>query len=80
MVETQSPLRQLRRALEPRFPQYRLAEAAGISVQWLNCLENNPSQSTSYTTANSLLRALNVERQARGLSVLVLDDLSLKVV
>jgi len=77
----QTRLLQLRKEFSnPRLTQEKLAQAAGISRQWLHSLETGKRSQTSYTTATSLLQAINTERLARNLQTLTLDQLNLKIV
>jgi DNA-binding XRE family transcriptional regulator len=79
-VDVKTRLRQLREELtNPKVSQEAMARGAGLSLQWYRQLEAG-SQNTSFTTANAILKALNAERQARGLADLTLDQLGLKIV
>ncbi|HYU74182.1 MAG TPA: helix-turn-helix transcriptional regulator [Ktedonobacteraceae bacterium] len=79
-VEVKTTLRQLREELtNPKVSQETTARKVGISLQWYRQLEAG-GQSTSFTTANAILRAFNEERQARGLAELTLDQLGLTIV
>ncbi len=80
-VEVKTRLRQFREELaNPKVSQEAMARKAGISLQWYRQLESGNQQSTSWSTGNAILRALNEERQVRGLQVLSLDQLGLKIV
>ncbi len=80
-IEVKTILRQLREELtSPKVSQEAMARKAGISLQWYRQLESGNQQSTSWSTGNAILRALNEERQVRGLQVLTLDELGLKIV
>ncbi len=79
-VEVKTRLRQLREELaNPKVSQETMARRVGISLQWYRQLEAG-GQSTSFTTATAILKALNEERQVRGLENLTLDQLGLKIV
>lgn len=81
MSHSKTTLYQLRKTLaEPKVSQEMLAQQAGVSRQWLYLLETGKQEQVSYTTANNLLRAINAERQTRGLEALALDDLGLTIV
>lgn len=73
-------LRQYRLELSPKVTQERIAQQAGVTMQWYRQLENNPQQATSYTTALSILAAINAERSSRNLGVLELAQLGMKIV
>ena len=74
-----SRLRQLREELSnPKVSQEAIARKVGISLQWYRLIESGSN--TSWTTANAILRAVNVERGARDLAVLSLEELELKIV
>jgi DNA-binding XRE family transcriptional regulator len=76
-----SRLRQLREELtNPKVSQEAMARKVGISLQWYRQLENGQQQNTSWSTVTAILRALNAERQMRGLADLTLDELGLKIV
>jgi DNA-binding XRE family transcriptional regulator len=77
-VEMKSQLRSLREELEPKVSQETMAHKAGITLQWYRQLE--AGQNTSYTTAKAILTALNAEREGRGLEMVGLDQLGLKIV
>ncbi|HYU71134.1 MAG TPA: helix-turn-helix transcriptional regulator [Ktedonobacteraceae bacterium] len=80
-IEVKTRLRQLREELtSPKVSQEAMARKAGISLQWYRQLESGQQQNTSWSTGNAILRALNEERQARGLADLTLDQLGLKIV
>lgn len=80
MVNIETKLYQLRKELKPRVSQEKLATSAGVSRQWYHRLETGKQDHTSYTTARSILQAINTERQARGQSAITLDDLNLTIV
>jgi transcriptional regulator with XRE-family HTH domain len=73
-------LYQIRKELQPKVSQEKLAFAAGVSRQWYHRLETGKQERISYTTARNILNALNAERQARNLSALTLDQLNLRIV
>jgi DNA-binding XRE family transcriptional regulator len=79
MIKTR--LRQLREELcDPKVSQEAIARQAGLSLQWYRQLENGLAPNTSWTSANSILRAFNAEREQRKQEVLTLDQLELKIV
>ncbi|HYU71773.1 MAG TPA: helix-turn-helix transcriptional regulator [Ktedonobacteraceae bacterium] len=79
-IEVKTLLRQHREEFSaPKVSQESMAHRAGITLQWYRQLEAG-SQNTSWSTGNAILRALNDERQVRGLQVLTLDELGLKIV
>ncbi len=79
-VEVRTRLRQYREQLtNPKVSQETMARKVGISLQWYRQLESC-EQNTSYTTATSILAALNTERQQRGQESLGLDQLNLSIV
>jgi DNA-binding XRE family transcriptional regulator len=79
--KTKTPLRRYREELcGPKVTQEHMALQVGVSLQWYRHLENNPAQPTSYTTALAILRSINAEHQARGVSTLTLDDLYLNII
>lgn len=79
MIEARTLLRQYRVELSPKVTQEQIAQRVGISLQWYRQIENSPDQPTSYTTAKNILSAINIERAARGLAAIALDDLSLNI-
>jgi DNA-binding XRE family transcriptional regulator len=80
-IEVKTILRQFREELtSPKVSQEAMARKAGISLQWYRQLESGQQQNTSWSTGNAILRALDDERQVRGLQVLTLDELGLKIV
>lgn len=81
MLQVNTRLSQLRRELiGPKISQGKLAQQAGISRQWYHKLETGKQGQIGYTTAQSLLRAINAERTKRELPALALDQLELKIV
>jgi DNA-binding XRE family transcriptional regulator len=80
-VEVKTILRQFREELtNPKVSQEAMARKAGISLQWYRQLESGQQQNTSWSTGNAVLKALNEERQARGLANLTLEQLGLTIV
>lgn len=74
-------LYQIRKALtNPRISQEQLAILTGVSRQWYHLLETGKQERISYTTANALIKAINNERQIRGLSTLTINHLNLTIV
>ncbi len=81
MLMMKTRLRQFREELSsPKVSQETIARLAGLSLQWYRQLENGQAQRTSFTSANALLRALNIEREARNLDTLNLEQLGLHIV
>lgn len=81
MLMMKSQLRQLREELtNPKVSQEAMARQAGLSLQWYRQLENGQQRNTSFTTANAILRAFNIERQRRNQEAITLDHLELKIV
>ncbi len=79
-VEVKTRLRQLREELaHPKVSQETMARKVGLSLQWYRQLEGG-EQNTSYSTATSILTALNTERQTRNLGTLNLEQLELHIV
>lgn len=76
---TEATIRHLRKAFDPKMTQVEMAARTGVTVQWLRRLEKNQQQATSYTTAKKLLSAINEERAGRGMDVLTLEQLELKI-
>ena len=81
MLMMKSQLRQLREELtNPKVSQEAMARQAGLSLQWYRQRENDQQRNTSFTTANAILRAFNIERQRRNQEAITLDHLELKIV
>lgn len=80
-VEVKTRLRQFREALaDPKVSQEAMARNVRISLQWYRQLENGQARRTTFTSANALLLAFNIERQRRGQEALTLDQLELTIV
>ena len=77
-IAMQSRLRQLREQMTPKVSQKSMARRVGITHQWYRLIECG--RNTSWTTANAILVAVNVERVARGLGTLSIEELDLKIV
>jgi DNA-binding XRE family transcriptional regulator len=75
---TQTKLKQLRLELNPPVTQEDFARHAGLRMKTYSNAERG--HNCSYSTAQSILVALNGLRGTRGMSALVLDDLELKIV
>lgn len=72
-------LRQYREELtNPRVSQEDVARGAGVTLQTYRNAESG--RNCSYTTATSILKALNEERQKRSKTALSLDQLGLSIV
>ncbi len=70
-------LKQYRTSLSPKVSQETLARKAEIILQTYRNAELGCN--CSYSTAIAILRALNTERQVRGLEVVSLDQLGLSI-
>ena len=77
-VVAQSRLRQLREQMIPKISQESMARRVGITHQWYRLIECGSN--TSWTTANAILNALNIERTARDLEALSIEELDLRIV
>jgi len=78
-MSNSTPLRQFREELtDPKVSQEYLAREAGVTLQTYRNAESG--KNCTYTTATSILDALNSERQARGKRLLSLDQLGLSIV
>ena len=77
-VVTQSRLRQLREQMTPKLSQEGMARQVSITHQWYRLVECG--RSTSWTTANAILTAINAERRKRDLGTLSLEELELRIV
>lgn len=75
-VMTETKLKQMRKALD--LTQEDFAIMAGLRINTYRTAEQRGR--TSYPTAQSILRALNTSRVARGMPVITLEDLELDIV
>ena len=75
-VMTETKLKQMRKDLG--YTQEDFAIMAGLRIKTYRTAEQKGR--TSYPTAQSILRALNTSRIARGMPALTLDDLELDIV
>lgn len=78
ITNVSTPLKQYRTSLYPKVSQETLARKAEIVLQTYRNAESGCN--CSYSTAVAILRALNAERQARGLETVSLDQLGLTIV
>lgn len=77
-IMTKTKLRTLRDELKPKVAQEDMARAADMRISTYRNAEQG--RNVSYTTATSILRAMNTLREQRGLSSIGLDDLGLSIV
>jgi len=79
VVMSTTPLRKLRESFDnPKMSQEDLAHKAGVTMQTYRNAEIG--KNCSYTTATSILNAVNLELQARTEESVNLDQLGLKIV
>ena len=71
-------LKVLREELIPKVAQEDIAHVANMRISTYRNAEQG--RNVSYTTATTVLRALNALREERGLSPVTLDDLGLSIV
>jgi predicted transcriptional regulator len=78
LVNTTTSLKLYRTGLSPKVSQESLARKAEIVLQTYRNAEAGCN--CSYSTARAILKALNTERQTRGLEAVSLDQLGLSIV
>lgn len=70
------PLKEFRTSLEPKISQEDMARKAGVVLQTYRNAENG--KPVLYATALAILKAMNAEREARGLIPISLEQLGLR--
>lgn len=78
LIMARTRLKALREQLQPKVAQEDLARAADMRLGTYRNAEQG--RNVSYTTATTILNALNALRAERGLSPVSLDDLGLSIV
>jgi hypothetical protein len=78
LVMAYTRLKSLREEFKPRVAQEDMAHEAGMRISTYRNAEQG--RNVSYTTAMTILRALNRLRSEKGLQPVALDDLGLSIV